>query len=209
MKALIIDDHDYTSEGIARLLNDNFEMTKVGRAKNYDEAIKLIESTKWDFITLDINLPGKSGLELLKTIRRKDRLVPVLIISMVQVSQYGRRVLQAGATGYITKGEPAEELLKAVRMVLKGYKYYSPIVQQDIPELMEDKLDQPKHHLLSDREFEIFREVALGKSLKEIALERNLTLNTVCSYRRRVFQKLNAKTNYDLMKYAFRYRIID
>jgi len=209
MKALIIDDHDYTSEGISRILADNFEMTKIARAKDYEEAVKLLDGIKWDFITLDINLPGKSGLELLKLIRRKDKQVPILVLSMVPVSQYGKRIIQAGATGYITKAEPAEELLKAVRMVMHGLRYFSAAVQQEIPDLVESNTEKPKHHSLSDREFEVLREIAMGKTLKEIAINFNLSVNTINSYRRRVLQKLNASCDLDLVKYAYKYRIVE
>jgi DNA-binding NarL/FixJ family response regulator len=128
---------------------------------------------------------------------------------MVPVSQYARRVLQAGASGYLTKSEPAEELLKAVKMISQGLRYFSPEVQQEIPELIDESIEKPKHHNLSDREFEILRRLAEGKSPKEIASEYKISVNTVNSYRKRVMTKLHMKTNLDLIKYAYKHKIVE
>jgi DNA-binding NarL/FixJ family response regulator len=209
MRVLIIDDHEFTREGVIRILTDNFTISKIARAGNYEDAMGQIKSSKWDLITLDINLPGKGGLEVLKSIRAVDTKVPILVLSMVPVSQYARRVLQAGASGYLTKSEPAEELLKAVKMVSQGLRYFSPEVQQEIPELIDETIDKPKHHELSDREFEILRRLAEGKSPKEIASEYKISVNTVNSYRKRILTKLHAKTNLDLIKYAYKHKIVE
>jgi two-component system, NarL family, invasion response regulator UvrY len=209
MRALVIDDHEFTREGIIRILTDNFIIAKIARAGSYEDAMEQIKNSKWDLIILDINLPGKGGLEVLKSIRTAESKVPVLVLSMVPVAQYARRVLQAGATGYLTKSEPAEELLKAVRMILRGRKYFSPEVQQEIPDLIDESIDRPKHHELSDREFEILRRLAEGKSPKEIAGEYKLSVNTVNSYRKRVLTKLHARTSLDLIKYAYKHGIVE
>ncbi len=209
MRALVIDDHEFTREGIIRILTDNFTIAKIARAGNYEDAMEQIKSGKWDIVILDINLPGKGGLEVLKSIRAVESKVPVLVLSMVSVSQYARRVLQAGASGYITKSEPAEELLKAVRMVSRGMRYFSPEVQQELPDLIDESIDRAKHHELSDREFEILRRLAEGKSPKEIAGEYRISVNTVNSYRKRVLTKLHARTNLDLIKYAYKHGIVE
>ncbi len=208
MRVLVVDDHEFTREGIVRILSDTFNITKIARAGTYEDAIQQVKEVKWDLIVLDINLPGKGGLEVLKTIRASDMKVPVLILSMVPVSQYARRVLQAGASGYLTKGEPAEEFLKAVRMLTRGLRYFSPEVQQELPGLIDEKIEKPRHEDLSDREFEILQRLAEGKSNKEIAAEYRLSSNTVNSYRKRVLAKLHAKTNLDLVRYAYKYGIV-
>lgn len=208
MRVLVIDDHEFTREGIVRILSDTFNITKIARAGTYEDAIQQVKEVKWDLIVLDINLPGKGGLEVLKTIRASDMKVPVLILSMVPVSQYARRVLQAGASGYLTKGEPAVEFLKAVRMLTRGLRYFSPEVQQELPGLIDEKIEKPRHEDLSDREFEILQRLAEGKSNKEIAAEYKLSSNTVNSYRKRVLTKLHAKTNLDLVRYAYKYGIV-
>jgi two-component system, NarL family, invasion response regulator UvrY len=209
MRALVVDDHEFTREGIVHILTDNFNITKLARAGSYEQAMEHIRNDKWDIIILDINLPGKGGLEILRSIRAIESKVPVLVLSMVPVSQYARRVLQAGASGYLTKSEPAEELIKAVQTVSRGMKYFSPEVQQELPDIIDETIGKPKHHTLSDREFEVLRGLAEGKSSKEIAAEYKVSINTINSYRKRVLTKLHAKSNIDLVKYAYKYKIVE
>jgi two-component system invasion response regulator UvrY len=209
MRALIVDDHEFTREGIIHILTDNFNIAKLARAGNYEDAMEQIQNNKWDIIILDINLPGKGGLEILRSIRAIESKVPVLVLSMVPVSQYARRVLQAGASGYLTKSEPGEELIKAVRTVTRGLKYFSPEVQQELPDIIDETIGKPKHNNLSDREFEVLRGLAEGKSSKEIAGEYKVSINTINSYRKRVLTKLHAKSNIDLVKYAYKHKIVE
>jgi DNA-binding NarL/FixJ family response regulator len=208
MRALVVDDHEFTREGIVRILTDNFPVAKISQAGSYDEAMEQIKNNKWDIIILDINLRGRSGLEVLNSIGTNKPKTPVLILSMVPVSQYVRRVIKAGASGYLTKSEPAEELLKAVRMVCRGMKYFSPEVQQELPELIDETIDHAVHRKLSDREFEILQRLADGKSPKEIAGEYKVSVNTVHSYRKRLLIKLHAKSSLDLIKYAYKHGIV-
>ena len=209
MRALVVDDHEFTREGIIRILTDNFDVIKVARAGSYEQAMEQVRNDKWDIIILDISLPGKGGLEILRSIRSIESKVPVLVLSMVPVSQYARRILLAGASGYLTKSEPAEELIKAVRTVSRGMKYFSPEVQQELPDIIDETIRKPKHHNLSDREFEVLRGLAQGKSSKELAGEYKVSINTINTYRKRVLTKLRAKTNIDLVKYAYRYKIVE
>jgi DNA-binding NarL/FixJ family response regulator len=209
MRALVVDDHEFTREGIIHILTDNFDITKLARAGNYEDAMEQIQNNKWDIIILDINLPGKGGLEILSSIRTIESKVPVLILSMVPVSQYARRILQAGASGYLTKSEPGEELIKAVRTITQGLKYFSPEVQQELPDIIDEAISKPKHHNLTDREYEVLRRLAEGKSSKEIAGEYKVSLNTINSYRKRILTKLNARSNIELVKYAYKNKIIE
>ena len=209
MRALVVDDQEFTREGIIHILTDNFNIAKLARAGSYEQAMEQIRNDKWDIIILDISLPGKDGLEILRSIRAIESKVPVLVLSMVPVSQYARRILQAGASGYLTKSEPAEELIKAVRTVARGMKYFSPEVQQELPDIIDETIGKPKHHNLSDREFEVLRRLAAGKSSKEIAGEYKVSINTINTYRKRVLTKLRAKSNIDLVKYAYKYKIIE
>jgi two-component system invasion response regulator UvrY len=208
MRVLVVDDHEFTREGVIRILTDNFSIAKVIRAGTYEDAMEQIENGKFDLMILDINLPGKSGLEVLTSVRSSQPSLPILVLSMVPVSQYARRVLQAGATGYMTKSEPAEEFLKAVRAVSQGLRYFSPEVQQEIPDLVDESINRPKHDKLSDREFEILQRMADGKSSKEIAGEFKITPNTVNSYRCRIMAKLHAKSTADVIKYAYKYKLL-
>jgi two-component system, NarL family, invasion response regulator UvrY len=209
MRVLVVDDHEFTREGVIRILMDNFTISKIVRAGNYEAVMEQMKNGKFDLMILDISLPGRSGLEVLTSIRSTQPRLPILVLSMVPVSQYARRVLQAGATGYMTKSEPAEEFLKAVRAVSQGMKYFSPEVQQEIPDLVDESIDRPKHDKLSDREFEILQKMADGKSSKEIAAEFNLSINTVNSYRKRVMTKLHVKSSTDAVKYAFKNKLME
>jgi two-component system, NarL family, invasion response regulator UvrY len=208
MRILVVDDHEFTGEGIIRILSDNFDLTKVARVGSYEQAMEQIQNTKWDLLIMDVNLVGKSGLEVITTVRSLNIKTPILVLSMVPVSQYVRRIIQSGATGYITKGEPAEELLKAVRMLTKGMKYFSPEVQQELPQLVDESIEHPKHEELSNREYDILLELANGKNIKDIATELKISVNTVHSYRKRVMAKLHAKTNLDLVLYAYQHGIV-
>jgi DNA-binding NarL/FixJ family response regulator len=209
MRVLVVDDHEFTREGVIRILTDNFSTSKIVRAGTYEAAMEQIENGKFDLMILDINLPGKSGLEVLTSVRTSQPSLPILVLSMVPVSQYARRVLQAGATGYMTKSEPAEEFLKAVRAVSQGLRYFSPEVQQEIPDLIDESINRPKHDKLSDREFEILQRMADGKSSKEIAGEFKITVNTVNSYRKRIMMKLHVKSSADVIKYMYKYKILE
>jgi two-component system, NarL family, invasion response regulator UvrY len=209
MKILIVDDHEFTREGVVRIVSDAFSVTKVGRAGTYDDAVKQARETKWDLMIVDINLADVSGLDLIKSVRKFDRKVPVLVLSMVPITQYLKRVLQAGATGYITKSEPAEELIHAVRFLMRGMRYFSPQVQQEMPSFIDEEIEQPKHTELSDREFEILRRLAEGRAPKDIANEYDISVSTVNEYRRRLCSKLHAKNNLELMRYAFHNGIVD
>jgi DNA-binding NarL/FixJ family response regulator len=208
MRVLVVDDHEFTREGVIRILTDNFSIAKVIRAGTYEDAMEQIENGKFDLVILDINLPGKSGLEVLASIRVSQPRLPILVLSMVSVAQYARRVLQAGATGYMTKSEPAEEFLKAVRAVSQGLRYFSPEVQQEIPDLIDESINRPKHDKLSDREFEILQRMVDGKSSKEIAGELKITPSTVNSYRKRMMEKLHAKSTADVIKYAYKFKLL-
>jgi len=209
MKVLIVDDHEYTRAGVIRILTDNFPITKFAQAGNYEDAVEQVKNGKWDTIILDINLPGRGGFEVLNSIRMIKPKIPVLILSMVPVSQYVRRVFNAGVPGYITKSEPAEEMVKAFRRVSKGLKYFSPEVQQEIPVVTDESVERPKFHDLTDREFAILQMVGEGKSSKEIACKYKLSVNTINSHRKRIMKKINARTNLELLKYAYEHRIVE
>jgi two-component system invasion response regulator UvrY len=208
MRILVVDDHEFTGEGIVRILSDNFDLSKVARVSSYEQAMEQIQDNKWDLIILDINLVGKSGLEIIASMRSLNIPTPILVLSMVPVSQYIRRIMQSGASGYITKGEPSEELLKAVRILTRGMRYFSPEVQQELPPLIDESIERPKHEILSNREYDVLVGLANGKNIKDIATEFRISVNTVHSYRRRVMVKLHAKTNLDLVLYAHQHAII-
>ena len=208
MKILIVDDHEFTREGISLILTQAFEVTKISQAFSFETAMKEFRETKFDLIILDITLKGRSGLEILTEIRLTDKKVAILVLSMVPVSQYVRRVLQAGATGYLTKGESAEELLRAVRLLINRQRYFSPEVQQELPTLIDEVTERTTFDELTDRELEILRELAQGKNIKVIADEFQLSANTVNSYRKRIMIKLQAQSNLDIIRYAYKHGFV-
>jgi DNA-binding NarL/FixJ family response regulator len=204
MKILVIDDHEFTREGISRILTQAFEVTKMAQAFSYETAMKEFRKAKFDLIIVDITLKGRSGLEIIADMRLTDKKVPILVLSMVPVSQYIRRVLQAGATGYLTKDESAEELLRAVRLLISRQHYFSPEVQQELPGLIDEATERTVFEDLTDRELDILRELAQGKTNKQIADEFQITANTVNSYRKRIMFKLHAQSNLDIIRYALK-----
>ena len=204
MKILVIDDHEFTREGISRILTQAFEVTKMAQAFSYETAMKEFRKAKFDLIIVDITLKGRSGLEIIADMRLTDKKVPILVLSMVPVSQSIRRVLQAGATGYLTKDESAEELLRAVRLLISRQHYFSPEVQQELPGLIDEATERTVFEDLTDRELDILRELAQGKTNKQIADEFQITANTVNSYRKRIMFKLHAQSNLDIIRYALK-----
>jgi DNA-binding NarL/FixJ family response regulator len=205
MKILIVDDHEFTREGIARILMQTFEASKIVQACSYETAMKAFRETKFDIIIMDITLKDRSGLEVISDMRLANKKVPILVLSMVPIAQYVRRVIQVGATGYLTKGEPAEELLRAVRQLINRQHYFSPDVQQELPTLIDEAVEQRTTEELSNRELDILQKLARGESNKEIAHEFQITINTVNSYRKRIMVKLHAQSNLDIVRYAYKH----
>ncbi len=208
MKILIVDDHEYTREGIIRILSDVYQLEQVGLAGNFNDAMELFKSTHWDLLIVDVNLVGKSGLELIDAIRKTDPNVPILVLSMVPVSQYARRIFLAGATGYVSKSDSAEEFLRGVRLVLKGLRFISISVQQEIPLLFEE-LDKTKQTIeLSERELAVLQRLLEGKTTKDIAQEYKISLSAVNSYKKRIFEKFGVSNVQGLLRYAYENKLI-
>ena len=202
MRILITDDHAVVRQGLKRILGDEFDGTVFGEAGNCQEALDLIEHQKWDVVILDLGLPGRSGLELLKDIRAQHRELPIIVFSMYPEEQFAIRALRAGASGYLTKESAPEQMAAGVRKVLSGGRYVSPLLAEKLAaELGRDGSREP-HEMLSDREFEILRMIAAGKTISVIAQELSLSIKTVSTYRTRTLEKMQLKTTADLIRYA-------
>jgi two-component system invasion response regulator UvrY len=160
-------------------------------------------------VILDITMPGRSGLDVLKDLKREQPKLPVLVLSMHPEQQYGKRVLKAGASGYINKESAPEELIKAIRKVIAGGRYVSPALAERLAFDLSEETEQPVHERLSDRELEVLKMVALGKTISQIAEELHLSVTTVSTYRARMLEKMGMTTNAELMRYALRNRLID
>jgi DNA-binding NarL/FixJ family response regulator len=201
-KALIVDDHTITRAGLRRILADASSPMDVGEAATGAEAMEMVVGGRWDIVMLDISLPDRSGLEVLKAIKKAEPDLPVLVLSMHPVDQYALRVLRAGGAGYLTKESAPDELLEAVRRVTAGLRYITPEVAECIAQDWNRNPVQAMHETLSDREFEVLRLIASGKTVGEIAKDLALSVKTVSTYRARVLQKLHLRHNAELTHYA-------
>jgi len=168
-----------------------------------------VENQTWDLIILDLTLPGRSGIDVLVELQRLPVKPPVLVLSMHPEEQYGKRVLKAGAFGYMTKESAPEELIKAIRKLLAGGRYVSPALAEQLAMDLRDETNRPLHESLSDREFEILRMIAVGKSVSQIGEELHLAVTTVSTYRARILEKMKMTNNADLIRYALCNRLTE
>lgn len=201
-KILMVDDHAIVREGLKRILGGVADMEVRGEAATVTEALKLLRQQPFDLVLLDIALPGKSGLELLKLLKAEVPTLPVLILSMYPEDQYAVRVLKQGASGYLTKETAPELLVHAIRKVAAGGRYVSQNLAEKLALELSTKADKPLHEKLSNREFEILRQIASGCTLTEIAHALCLSVKTVSTYRRRIIEKTGLRTNADMTHYA-------
>ena len=209
MRVLVCDDHPIVRRGLREILEQAGAPVTVGEAASAVEGLALARKQAWDTVVLDITMPGRGGLELLKELKSERPDVPVLVLSVHPAEQYAVRVLRAGASGYLTKESAPEELLTAIRHIVRGGRYISP----SVGETLADDLGRPAaalpRHGLSDREFEIMRLLASGKRASEIAEHLHLSVKTVSTYRARVLQKLNLRTTAEIMRYAIKHGLVD
>ncbi|MGC9336368.1 MAG: response regulator [Anaerolineae bacterium] len=209
IRVLVADDHAVVRQGLKQILGDTPEMLVAGEAATGQEVLDRVRAETWDVIVLDISMPDRSGLDILKQLRSERPKLPVLVLSMYSEDQYARRVLSAGASGYLTKDSAPDELVKAIRKVVSGGRYVSAFLAEKLAfEIGADSNKLP-HETLSDREFQVLRLIAAGNSVTEIAAELYLSPKTVSTYRARLLQKMNLGTNAELIHYAIQNHLID
>ncbi len=209
MDVLIADDHQLIREGIKYMLSEAPEIGTIGEAKNAVEIFEQIEMRPWDVLVLDINLPGRSGLDVLKELRVKHPKLPVLILSMYPEDQFAVRVIKAGAAGYLTKSSAAKELVDALRKIASGGKYINAAVAEKLAEAVDDGIVSTPHERLSDREFEIFKLIGSGKTVGEIAELLNRSVKTISTHRTHILEKMNLHNNADIMQYVFEHKLTE
>ena len=209
MRVLIADDHAVFRRGLRETLAEAFSKLTFGEAKTAQETVECVRRQEWEIVILDISMPGKSGLDILDDLKRLRPKLPVLFLSMHPEEQYARRALKAGAAGYLTKESVPEEMKTAVRRVLAGGRYVSANLAERLACDLREGADTPIHELLSDREFQVLRMIALGKTVKEIAGEISLSVKTVSTYRARILEKTGMKTTAELIRYALRAQLVD
>ncbi len=205
---LVADDHPLVRSGLRHVLSKEPDFAPPGEAKDSDEVLELLGKQTWDALVLDIAMPGPSGLETLTEIRRRCPDLPVLILSVFPEEQFAVRAIRSGASGYLTKTDAPAELVRAIRCILGGKKYVSPTTAEALANVVRSGTNRVSHELLSDREFQVMRRIAAGKTVSEIAEEIGLSVKTVSTYRARALEKLNMRTNSQFTQYAIRSGLI-
>jgi DNA-binding NarL/FixJ family response regulator len=206
---LVADDHAIVRRGLTQLLSDELEGARFGEAATATDAVQAVRSGEWDLVVLDISLPGRSGLDVLKEIKAARPKLPVLILSMYPEEQFAVRALRAGAAGYLTKQTAPEELVGAVRKVLRGGRYVSASLAERLANEIGGSPEKEPHETLSDREFQVLRLIASGLSLTAIADALTISVQTVSTYRTRLLEKMGMTTNADLSRYARLHGLIE
>jgi len=209
LKVLIADDHAIVRQGLRQILTEIPELSVVGEVDNGQDALTRVRAEPWDVLVLDMSMPGRGGLDVLKDVRRERPETRVLVLSMHPEDQFAVRMLKAGASGYLTKETATEELVKAVRKVLTGGKYISAALAEKLAFDVNSDVDKPLHEKLSDREFQVMRRLAAGKTVQEIADELMLSPKTISTYRARVLEKLELKSNAELIHSAIGNKLVE
>lgn len=208
IKIFIADDHPVVRQGLKQMLAEEADMRVAGEAANATELLERVGKERWDIVLLDITMPGRSGLEALKELRRDYPQLPVLVLSIHPEDQFGLRVIRSGAAGYLTKDSAPEELVKAIRKVCEGGKYIKPSLAEKLAIHIAEDFDKPLHELLSDREYQVMRLIASGKTVSEIARELSLSVKTISTHRTRLLQKMHLRTNAELTQYAIQHTLL-
>lgn len=206
-RVLIVDDHSLVREGLKQTLKESDLPVVFGEATSGQEALSMARSGNWDLVVLDISLPDRSGLDVLKQIKNYYPKLPVLVLTMHAEEQYAVRVLRAGAAGYITKDSPPSEVTAAVKKVVSGGRYVSPSLAEKLVFDMGGMRERP-HESLSDREFQVFCMLASGERIKDIAEKLCLSVKTVSSHRARILTKMRMRNNAQLVQYALENKLI-
>lgn len=209
IKILIADDHAIVREGLKQILADIPDMTIFGEAGSGDEALKFIRDKGWDVMLLDIAMPGKNVLELIKLAKHQSPHLPILILSMYPEDQYAVRMLRAGADGYLTKECAPEQLVAAIRKVVKGGKYISVMMTEKLIVELNPYQNKLLHTTLTDREFQVFLGICAGTSITELGQTMALSVKTISTYRTRLMKKMNMSKNAEIILYAVKNDLLD
>ena len=208
-RILIADDHAVVRRGVKEILSREFPRASFGEAERAQEILDRVRASKWDLVILDINIPGRGGIEVLHEIKAIRAKLPVLMFSVHAEEQFALRCLKSGATGYLTKDSVPEELTKAVRKILAGGRYVSQELAERLALELASGSERPPHEALSNREHQILLLIAGGKSVADIAAELSLSAKTVSTYRARILEKMGMKTNADLIRYALQHGLVE
>jgi len=208
LKVLIIDDHEIFRQGLKKIIIESYENVKLLEAGNAEEANTLFTKENWDIVITDINLPGRSGIDIVKDLKKNHPDVPVLVLSMYPEEQFAIRVIKAGASGYLSKNSALTELTKAMQNLLNGREYISESVAGVLVSNLRQDHEIYLHSSLSDREFQVLCSLGLGKTVSQIALELSLSIKTISTHRSKILSKMGMKTTPELIKYAIMNNLI-
>ena len=209
IRILIADDHTLMREGLKQILAMAGDMLVAGEASDGFQTLARVREGEWDLLLLDMSMPGRSGIELIKQIKSEKPKLPILVLSMHKEDEYAVRSIRAGASGYVCKDSASQQLLSAIRSVAKGGRFISADVATDLAFNLILRDDRAPHTSLSDREFLIFRKIANGETINDIALQLNLSAKTVSTYKTRVFQKMQMTSVAELIRYGLKHGLLD
>lgn len=209
IKIIIADDHEIIRAGLKQIISETNNMTVSGEARDGQELIEKVRHGDYDVILLDISMPGRNGLEILKQLKQEKPAIPVLILSTYPEEQYGVRTIKAGASGYLNKKTVSEKLIEAIDKVYIGRKYISADLADHMAEIIVNKGDMSPHENLTDREYQVFLMIASGKSVSEIGHELFLSVKTINTYRKKILVKTGMKSNAELTHYAIKNDLLE
>jgi len=209
LRVVVVDDHPVVREGFKRIITESPGFFVAGEASDGAEALQVVEKNPCDVVVLDISMPQKGGLDVLKQLKTQMPRLPVLVLSMHSEDQYAVRVLKAGASGYLTKDAAPAQLVNALRKVVRGGKYVSASLAEKLATELDLDNDKPMHETLSDREYQVLCMLASGKTGTEIANELTLSVKTISTYRARILEKLKMKNNAEITRYAIKEGLVD
>lgn len=209
MRILIVDDHAVVRHGLKQLLAEKYSDATFGEASNAQEALDKLDNADWDVMLLDLTMPGRGGLEVLSHFKNIQPRTKILVLTMHPADQYAVRVLKAGASGYLTKESASDEVVAAIEKVLTGGTYVTAALAEKLITGMTAASAAKPHEQLSDREFQVLRMLASGKSVKEMGAELSLSVKTISTYRTRIFEKMKFKSNADAVRYVMAEHLLD
>jgi DNA-binding NarL/FixJ family response regulator len=209
LRILIADDHPIVRQGLRQIIAETSDMAVADEASNGWEVLSKVRAGYYDVVLLDISMPGRSGVDILKELKNERPGLPVLILSIHPEEQYAVRAFRTGASGYLTKESAPDELVAAIRTVSKGRKYVSSSLAEQLASSLETSAEQLRHETLSDREYQVMLLIASGKTVKEIGEELSLSIKTISTYRARILEKMRMKNNAELTYYAMKNRLVD
>lgn len=209
IRVLLADDHAIVRAGLKEILADTGDMTVAGEAGSGPEVLALVRARDFDVLVLDMSMPGRSGIELIKQLKSEKPKMRILVLSMHSEAQYAVRSVKAGASGYLTKDSAADQLVAAIRRIAAGGAFLSPETAERLALDFDRPADAPPHTLLSDREFQVFRLIVSGRSVTRIANDLALSVKTVSTHKTRIMEKMGLANQTELIQYAIRHKLLD